>query len=407
MSVVPKTSFFSPSAAALKGKKERPVSTAFVEKIQVPVLPRSSADATRVNIGVALMAAGTSLETSLVKWKSYIAAYACAVTPAIQGKLQTEFFNFTQLTDPQVQQLNEAVEQFRTTLEAGDESRLEASKALFLSGAKLPGLPAPNAKLAWEYLHGEMVPKMIVSHFSIVLFLAGKRIDGDDHTAITESRPLALRKKCHIDESCSVLDGELRLSNPSHLVINNAWAEVSSLRAACFTEYARFNQMDTDFTQDLIYTSLHLLKFSGMQHAKITYDFLRAYPWAAEVPSLKTSIAIYVDSIFAASKYDAALQPYLKLIYSDKVPIFPRKELEPLVACAIEVAEEVNPTIKDFYRSADYTAIVEAFMEERARRTAIREGRILREAMEISDYITQETPESTEEEGQEMPASQI
>jgi hypothetical protein len=193
------------------------------------------------------------------------------------------------------------------------------------------------------------------------------------------------------------LEGELRLSDESHLAINNAWAEMSQLRALVFTEYAHYNASETDMAQDIVYTTMHLLKFSNMAHAKITFDFLRAYPWAVEVPALRTSIGIYLDSIKVASSMDQNLFPYVKLIYGDKSNVFPRKELEPLVACATTVNQATQTSLADFYRSNAFNPIVEAFIIEKERRENIRDLTLRKQESELKDYENSDDGEDTEQ----------
>jgi hypothetical protein len=207
----------------------------------------------------------------------------------------------------------------------------------------------------------------------------GKRIEGDDHSAITASRPDAVKKKAHLSQQMAFLDGALKLSDNSHIPINSAWAELSALRALTITEFSKYSQNDTDFVQDLIYTTMHLLKWSGMTHAKITMNLLLAYPWIDEIPVLRTALGVYVESVVALMKVDPVLRPYVKLISGDKSAVFPRKELEPLVACAVSVAEETGEEIKKFYRSNAFVGVVEAFTEERDRRDRIREGKLARQ----------------------------
>jgi len=256
--------------------------------------------------------------------------------------------------------------------------------------AVVAGLPEIPKDKDWMSVHGEWIPKVLACHYSLVLFLAGKRVDGSDHTSMTVKRPKALRDKAHLGASVGFLDGALRLSDTSHLLINNAWAEMSILRSTCITEFAAFSASDTDFIQDIVYTTMHLLQFSGMQHAKITHGFLKAYDWVVEVPSLRNSLGIFVGSVKAMAKYPGEIQPYLKVIYGDKVDVFPRKELEPLVACALAVGREIDENLKDFFSSGEYAAIVEAFMDERERRRTIREGKILREEQEFLELFTPE-----------------
>jgi len=131
-------------------------------------------------------------------------------------------------------------------------------------------------------------------------------------------------------------------------------------------------------------------------------EFIRSYPWIVEIPALRTPLSVYVESMGALSRTDPVQRPFIKVIYGDKSPIFPRKELEPLVACAVKVATNVSETIKGFYVSNAFTAIVEAFEDELERRERIRTGELLQKERALG-VTAEEDYEEEEEAGDEEP----
>lgn len=368
---------FSPSSGQVRGRKGPLMPIAFVDRVTVPVLPSNTTDEARLAYGFLLMCTGTSESTSMKEWKTYIAAYTATIAPGLVPRFPGSSYLAVPMVDTQVAELTRSYTSFKAAIESGDSGSLDAEVARVGASPVAPGLPKINTALDWADAEGEWITKILICHYSIVLFAAGKRVEGTDHSALSKARPEALRKKAHFPDVCGFLDGALRLSDTSHLQINNAWAEMSGLRALVLTEFSRYSQSETDFSQDLIFTTMHLLRFSGMQHARLTMDFLRAYPWAFEIPALRGPIAIYIESVRAAAKYDEGIQPFIKIIYGDKAAVFPRKDLEPLVACAVACATEASEALRDFYVSNDYSAIVEAFMEERERRQKIRDGELL------------------------------
>jgi hypothetical protein len=387
---------FAPTGLVARSKKTLLAPVTFVDKIIVPILPKNASDLTRLHTAIYMMMAGTSEEGTPSEWKSYVAAYVCLVTPTFPDGLSPGTFTKVEMSAAQVTDLNTHMTSLVTALEADDEGLADAASEALKSGPLIPGLPSINPNVDLLLSNGEWINKVVICHYSIVLFLAGKRLDGADHTQATVSRPLALRGKAHITDSLEFLEGELRLSDSSHLMINNAWSEMSQLRALVFNEYAYYSSSETDAGQDLIFTTMHLLRFSNMAHAKITFDFLRAYPWAVEVPALKTPIGIYADSVRASQKIDPAIFPYVKLIYGDKSNIFPRKELEPLVACAATVNQSTQASLADFYRSNAFNPIVEAFLEEKARRENIRDLTLKKQEVDLLDY-EESSDEQTED----------
>lgn len=390
MDFLKNSTVFAPSANVHRAKKTGLAPISFGDKVTVPVLPQGSTDATRLNVAVYMMMIGTSVSATTQMWKSYVACYVCLVTPTFAAGLSPSAFTRTEMSPSQVLALNNAMNDLRKAFDNNDEDAADAASVTIKGTALIPGLPTVNPTCDLLASSAEWQNKVILCHYSLVLFLAGKRVDGDDHSQITQARPLALRGKAHISEPLEFLEESLRLSDESHLAINNAWAEMSQLRSLVFSEYAYYSASDADMGQDLIYTTMHLLKFSNMAHAKITYDFLRAYPWAVEVPALRTSIGIYTDSVNAAKQMDLTLFPYVKLIHGDKAGIFPRKELEPLVACAATVNQATQASLSDFYRSNAFNPIVEAFLEEKDRRERIRDLGLKKQEKDLLDFEEQE-----------------
>lgn len=388
---------FSPSSGQTKGRRGPLMPIAFVDRITVPVLPANTSDDNRMAYGFLLMCCGTSESTSAKEWKTYVAAYTATVAPGLVARFPGSSYLAVPMTDTQVAAVGQSYIALKTAVESGDVGAVTAEAVRIGASPIAPGLPKINSALDWTEAEGEWITKILICHYSIVLFAAGKRIEGTDHSALSKARPEALRKKAHFPDICGFLDGPLRLSDTSHLQINNAWAEMSGLRALVITEFSRYSQSETDFSQDLIFTTMHLLRFSGMQHARLTMDFLRAYPWAFEIPALRGPISIYIESIRAAARYDEGIQPFIKLIYGDKAAVFPRKDLEPLVACAVACATEASEALRDFYVSNDYSTIVEAFLEERERRQKIRDGELLLKEQTVLgglDEFTTLTPET-------------
>lgn len=392
--LMPSEGVFGPKNLSRVGKQQTPLKAAFIDKCMVHLLPGGVSEETREKIAFAMMMTGGSKDDMLGPWKQYIATYTFLMFPGLRKKADVSGFVFREVPMNEVNGIIQKIDSLIEALNSEDQTRISTAAAMLEGKAIYPGLPTIPSELDWMAGHGEWVTKVIACHYSLVLFLCGKRLEGDDHSAITKRRPDALRKKAHLGDTIAFLDGPLRLSDVSHLQINNAWAEVSSLRSVCIQEFALFSGMNTDFVQDIIHTSMHLLRYSGMQHAKITHDFLRANEWAVDLPSLRTPIGVYVDSVKAASRYPREIQPYIKLIYGDKADVFPRKELEPLIACALSVGRELNESLNDFYASGEFGPVVEAFLNERERRERIRQGEIVKREGELN--LMEEDGEETD-----------
>lgn len=385
---------FTSTVGLGKGAQAVMAPLALTDPIPVSILPAAASASAKNGLFFGLMLRGTSDERSLAKWKSWISGFVVNMVPALASKMPAKVFTFVKISDQIVNDLAKAFDDVISAYAARDPSGLQAPITTLMSNTVFAGMPEMRADAPLAKANKEWVFKVIMMYFSVLLFVAGKRIEGDNHEALSINRPRAVKKKAHISSVVAFLDGDLRMSDTAHIQVNSAWAEMSALKGEAFREFAKYTQSDTDFGQDLIYTTMHLLEWNGMQHAKITMDFLHAYPWATEIPALRTPIAIYLQSLYASVKYPVEIRPYLKLIYGDKVSVFPRKDLEPLVACAVAMAKSVSPTLADFYVSGDYNAIVESFLTEARRRQVIREGHLRAEEIALSDALGGEyTPE--------------
>jgi hypothetical protein len=382
----PKSNLFAPTSGIHNQKKGPSIKSVLVSSVAVPILPDTVSAETRQKFLMAMTVVGSSKSGSLSEWKSYVAAYTLMMFPGIGKDIPREVLRPVPIS-------NESVASFIACYDtiAADPHYEEATAAIpaeikLTTEPILPGLPLIENHVQMRYAMWEESYKVIACHYAILLFLAGKRIEGDDHTPITQRRPDALKRKAHLEGDVVVLDGEYRISDIGHIMINSAWAELTALRSQCIRSFSSFESDTTDEVQDLIYTTMHLLKYSNMNHAKIANNFIATYPWVHEVPALKSSLTVFAESVEAAEKYDPTIRPFVKLMYGDKANIFPRKEMEPLIACAVGATQDVNPTLAQFYTSDDYAGIVDAFLEERDRRSNIRDLKVRAEERELLQW---------------------
>jgi hypothetical protein len=391
------SNLFAPTSFQQGQKKGPSIKSVLISSISVPVLPDTIAPEVRMKFLTAMTAVASSKTVSLQEWKVYIAAYTLMLFPAMGKDLPRDSVRPTPISTEQITSFVNMYDSIKADPSYAEDTPPVAAETFFTSAPIMPGLPLMDSSVQMRHIQWEEHYKVVACHYAIVLFLAGKRIEGDDHSPITQKRPDALMRKAHLDGEYAVLNGPYRISDVGHVLINSAWAELTSLRIYCIKAFATFEAEGTDEVQDLIYTTMHLLKYSNMNHAKIANNFIAAYPWVHEVPALKSSLVIFVDSVKAADQYDSAVRPYVKLMFGDKANIFPRKEMEPLIACAVAATQDVNPTLAQFYTSDDYAGIVDAFLEERDRRSHIRDLKVKMEEAELLQWDdSQDTPEETQ-----------
>lgn len=402
---------FAPRAYAPQASRTL-MKTRLVKKTMIYTFPTDLSEEELLSTGLAFMLMGTNTTASLEEWKSYVCSYTCFLIPEMRGKLALENYAYTAVSKASMAPI---LARLQTYIDKGlaEEEDNNLSDTGLVNITLHAGLPAASAPSGYKWVGAEATMKHIYAHYSLVVFLAGKIITDVNRAAITENRPGAIIGKCNLDEETLTLVGALRLSDPSHTYIHAAWAEMTTFRAACFLEFMNYASMNVNFAQDIIYTSVHLLRYTGLTHARFAYKLLKANPWVREFPPLQGSVTVFEDSLRESMKVPSLLQPYLKLIFADKSNLFPRKEMEPLVACAVAIEEQMSDTVQQFYRSDKYAAIVDLFMDERQQRSSIgkNKGKIttLAELEETSDveYEQQddgtpdeeETPEQGEQEG--------
>lgn len=401
MDALRSSSVFAPSSGFQSDKSKKLAATAFSDKIAFYYLADTCTENQRLMFTKYLAYCGTNTSDGIVKWKTWVATWACAITPAFSTSVPVTIFRRTEVPAQALAELVGAMDNLQRAQDREDRAEVDAAGEAIKNLTLFPLLPTIPVEIDFGLGNGEWIGKVALCYYAIVIFMAGKRISGDDHSQISIQRPKAVRGKAHIPDSLDFLEGGLRMSDHSHLAINNAWSEMGQLRAIAFTEYAHFDSADADLAKDIIWTSMHLLRYSNMSHALITYNFLNAYPWAVEVPALKTSIAIYMSSLRTASTLDQKMFPFLKLIYGDRSGLFPRKEMEPLIACATSAQQETAATLSDFYTSAAFNPVVDAFNAERARRENIRDLGLQKKEKDLADYFEADV-QDTEEQGDQQ-----
>jgi len=339
-----------------------------LQKTMVYLVPNDLTEEEKLAVGLGFMISGTNETATLEEWKSYVCSYTCFLIPGMQGKLSGDSYATTTLTKAT---LGPAIARLKQYIAAGelDENDNTMSDDGLVGISLHSGLPKAEAPAGYKWCGAEATMKHIYAHYSLIVFLAGKMVDDINRAAITEKRPAAIIGKCNLDEVTETLNGALRLSNTSHTYINAAWSEMTIFRAACFLEFINYASMEVNYAQDIIYTSVHLLRYTGLTHAKFSYKLIRGNPWVRDFPPLQSSVTVFEDSLRESMRVPAILQPFIKLIFADKSSLFPRKEMEPLVACAVALEQQMHESVQQFFRSDKYAAIVDMFLDERQRRS--------------------------------------
>jgi len=189
---------FTPVPVLGAGKKGKLASLALVDKVPIIILPPAASDDTRRAFLFTIACCGTSGSRSLNAWKSFIATYVVANTPSFASRLPAHTYSITTLEESQVEAVNNFFAAFRQACQARDQTQVESLARGALQSGLIPGLPLPDSALQWTDANNQWATKILIGHYSIVLFLIGKKIEGTDHKAIVSARP------CCQEESSSL-----------------------------------------------------------------------------------------------------------------------------------------------------------------------------------------------------------
>lgn len=190
--------FFSPDVTHGASKGKRLVKSALSSAIPVPVLPTTMNVQDRMKFLAVMASVGTSEEESVASWKVYILAYTLMLFPAIEGMLPRDIYAPIPISTEGIETVIRAYDALEQIPDDYEADELHEHETAFIQTVVAPGVPRPGGTCLPRYLREETTRKIIACHYSILLFMAGKRVDGADHSSLTRARPEALIKKAHL-----------------------------------------------------------------------------------------------------------------------------------------------------------------------------------------------------------------
>jgi len=401
MDAFAKNSMFAPQAAQSKTKSTLLLSTRLKSKVRVFVFPANLSEEDSTIIAFAFCLTGSAVNKMSPEWKSYLVSYTCFLFPNLTRGLDKNAYEIEEMNVSDIASQMEKIKALVSAAQTQEEHTVIPSG--FLSGFSLhDSLPSLGITTDEEWLGAECKMKHVYCHYATLLFLSAKQATDDRAKAqMAKKRPDALIRKYHLDSDTSILVGAFRLSEHAYTMLNVAWSELGAFKVQCISQFAKFSSDESNLAQDIIYTNMQLMKFSGMAHAQISYRFLKSYPWATEIPILRSSVVTFIDSLMQSNSIEPELQPYTKIMYGDKSALYPRKDMEPLVACAVAAETDIHETLQGFYTSQKFGGVIEAFLDERkdreTRRTHKSRGKAHHGAIPESTVTDDEAYESDED----------
>lgn len=212
---------------------------------------------------------------------------------------------------------------------------------------------------------GATIPS-VYGFCSLLIFLAGKKINEKNSITITERRPQNLVDTYSISEQASYfLTGDGKMQSVAHKMCNQAWVTHAQARVAILTDVASF-AIGSTLPQRVVYTVSKLLENVGMQPAYYIHRFLQAFPECVEYACIRPALGVYAASIREVAQADARIQPYYKVINGDLTRAFHRNGILALSAVAISFEKHMAPSMRNFTLGEGATAAVNMFDMEAA-----------------------------------------
>jgi len=228
---------------------------------------------------------------------------------------------------------------------------------------KFPSLPRSEEFLP-EVLAGGATLPSVYGFCSLLIFLAGKKINEKNSITITERRPQNLIDTYKINEQAAfALIGEGKMNTVAHSMCNQAWVTHAQARVAILTDVASF-AIGTTRAQRIVFTVSKLLENVGMQPAYYIHRFLQAFPECVKYACIRPALGVYVASIKEVAQADARIQPYYKVIHGDLTRVFHRNGILALSAVAITFEKHMAPSMRNFTLGEGATAAVNMFEME-------------------------------------------
>jgi len=306
----------------------------------------------RLYLAAALAAMGTSEETDTNLWTNWIATLGGLLFDGFSEIAKTAGFEEKEFPKSLLDKAVDLFNQTATDPEIWEKEGLGS----FDFG---PSLPVDQVILG-DWMVDDSQPHILNSFYSLVLFLAGKSINSANITSIQVNRPKALISKYKL-VGTDLLNGPRMMSSTAHQQINAAWNYNHSYRKEVFKQVIAFQSSTGDLAKDIVWTTVGLMRYSGMQHAYIVHLFLKEYPWAIKLPILSSGLHVYEDSLLLVSKDAPHLRPYHKLLNSDKSTAFNRKGMAVLLTVAVHAMTPFYNTLTRFVVSDEVGDAIEVF----------------------------------------------
>jgi len=205
------------------------------------------------------------------------------------------------------------------------------------------------------------------SYYALIVYLCGRPV-GAHTDAISIKRPQNLEAKFNNKIAWAEVSGDVRMSPGTWEAVGQTWEIDPEFRCAYFIPLVGLGKGATDTTLSVIATMVGLLEMAQMSHIKIINDFLKTYPWAAELEGISLEILTLSVDMEVWLSYPAPVRPYAKLLYRDQFKAFDSKTLRKLIALAVDVLSQSQSTLNQYAIRTTSSEVRASFDRELAHR---------------------------------------
>lgn len=373
-------SALSDSRAAQDGVR---LTSAFKSTTVLNLIPASTPEKIRQFICAIWMTCLKSVDTDIELWNSLLLSLSVALLPDSQKLIAAKAIQIREISHTEIT----AIVEYRDNLielssvlpELNGENIVTDQGVLLYEGLptelkeKFKGyeqaaqsvpipasFPEENRAPVGLWLFTATKTEVLYGVYSLIAFLAGKTITEENKSAIESRRPAAIENKYGCKNS-ELLTGKFKMSRQAHEGFNRSWTILAEFRKNMFDSFTTFSHQESDLGLSVIWTTVKLMEYAGMQHTQLIHSLLRTYPWVINVPALRSSVQAYIVSLKEFVKIPPHLRPYYKVMHGDKSTLFQRKHMEPLIAVAVHHLADNRPEIANYYTATGSKAVIAAF----------------------------------------------
>lgn len=345
-------------------------SDGIVQTLPIYTWPKGVTDDEKLTFLSYFTAFGLSEDESPSKWATWMYSYIVLCFDTMEDLIRRQGnreYRFEKLSVELVKGISSLAEAALEFEGSGDNTEYEARLGRISFPTQFPSIPK-TSEFFPDVLAAGCIVEAVYGFCSLLIFLAGKRINEKNVITISERRPQNLIDTYSINEMAAYyLNGDGKMGTVAHHMCNQAWVTYAPARIAIITDVAAFATGST-LPQRVVYTVSKMIENTGMQPAYYIHRFLQAFPESINYTCIRPALGVYAASIREVAQADSRIQPYYKVIHGDLTRAFHRNGLLALSAVSISFEKIMSPSMRNFTLGEGATAAVNMFDMEAASR---------------------------------------